>query len=322
MIIKIHREHLAYLAKQKIFLASSGAPEGGWIRVGADYNTSGSISIEPYSGVYIGPRLSSIGSFGYTKSYFPPQLFTIGRYCAIADRCEMMGLNHPTNRLSMSGIDYSRDVPFRIFERDQGVSFPKKAPGVNAKATIIGNDVWMGSGVLVRLGVTIGDGAVIAARSIIVKDVPPYAVVAGSPAIVKKYRFDDKMIERLLISKWWRYAYTDFVNCDTTDPYRFIDQFDDLIASGRLKPYSENRIDVHSEFRRIHAEVEHKMNEDKRVSSRRKKTRRMYDALHGKITEGKVTEEERRHYDKLLWSRSLGEDRRTQERRSGEDRRG
>jgi len=258
MIIKIRREHLNYLEKQKIFLASSGAPEGGWLRVGADYNTYGPIAIEPYSCAFVGPRLSSIGAFGYTKSYFPPQLFRIGRYCSIADRSAMMGLNHPTNRLSACGMDYAQCLPFRVFERDQGVLFPKKPPGINTGMTIIGNDVWMGSEVLVRLGVTIGDGAVIGARSIIVKDVPPYAVVAGAPATVKKYRFDDNLIERLLASKWWRYAYTDFANCDTTDPRRFLDQFDELAASGRLKPYVENRIDVHAEFRRIHAEGEQK----------------------------------------------------------------
>ena len=68
---------------------------------------------------------------------------------------------------------------------------------------IIGNDVWLGSGCTIMSGVKIGDGAVIAANSTVTKDVPSYAIFAGNPAKVVKYRFTDKQIKELLANPWW-----------------------------------------------------------------------------------------------------------------------
>lgn len=69
---------------------------------------------------------------------------------------------------------------------------------------VIGNDVWIGDRVFVKNGIKIGTGAVIGAGAVVTKDVPPYAVVAGVPAKVIKYRFSEAVIEKLLASKWWR----------------------------------------------------------------------------------------------------------------------
>jgi len=69
--------------------------------------------------------------------------------------------------------------------------------------TIIGNDVWVGTEAMIMAGITIGSGAIIAARAVVVKDVPPYAVVGGNPAKVIKYRFTETEIENLLKLKWW-----------------------------------------------------------------------------------------------------------------------
>lgn len=68
---------------------------------------------------------------------------------------------------------------------------------------VIGNDVWIGRGATIMSGVTIGDGAVIAARALIVKDVPSYGIVGGNPAKLIRYRFDPETIERLLAIRWW-----------------------------------------------------------------------------------------------------------------------
>ena len=68
---------------------------------------------------------------------------------------------------------------------------------------IIGNDVWIGYGATILSGVSIGDGAAIGACSLVVKDVPPYAIVAGNPAQVIRYRFDEETIHKLLKIRWW-----------------------------------------------------------------------------------------------------------------------
>jgi chloramphenicol O-acetyltransferase type B len=70
----------------------------------------------------------------------------------------------------------------------------------------IGNDVWLGAGCLVLSGVTIGDGAVVGARAVVRGDVPPYAVVVGSPARVVKTRFDAEQVEALLAIQWWNWS--------------------------------------------------------------------------------------------------------------------
>jgi len=71
--------------------------------------------------------------------------------------------------------------------------------------TVIGNDVWIGSEAMIMSGITIGDGAIIAARAVVTKDVSPYSIVGGNPAVVIKSRFTDKEIEQLLFMKWWNW---------------------------------------------------------------------------------------------------------------------
>jgi len=79
--------------------------------------------------------------------------------------------------------------------------------------TIIGNDVWIGSEAMIMSGVKIGDGAVIAARAVVTKDVEPYSVVGGNPAIYIKSRFENKEIEQLLSMKWWNWKEEKIKEC-------------------------------------------------------------------------------------------------------------
>ncbi|MGY6708433.1 MAG: CatB-related O-acetyltransferase [Rhizobiaceae bacterium] len=124
----------------------------------------------------------------------------IGRFCAIAAgvRFIMNGANH-----AMSGLS---TYPFNIFGQGWEEGFDPETWDKELRGdTVVGNDVWIGYDASIMPGVTIGDGAVIAAHSVVSRDVPPYAIVAGNPAQPVRRRFDDETVERLLAIGWWHW---------------------------------------------------------------------------------------------------------------------
>lgn len=124
----------------------------------------------------------------------------IGRFCALACGVAfiMNGANHPTGGFST--------YPFNIFGDGWEHGFdPKTWRDALRGDTVVGNDVWIGREATILPGVTIGDGAIVAARSVVSIDVPPYAVVAGNPARVVRMRYDDATIARLLAIAWWNW---------------------------------------------------------------------------------------------------------------------
>ena len=97
-------------------------------------------------------------------------------------------------------IDWVSTYPFNIlFERAKSMPLPSRTKG----SVVIGNDVWFGTDALILSGVTIGNGAVIGARSVVTKDVAPYSIVAGVPARHLRFRFDAATIEALQKIAWW-----------------------------------------------------------------------------------------------------------------------
>lgn len=122
----------------------------------------------------------------------------IGKFCAIAEgaRFIMNGANH-----AMSGFS---TYPFNIFGHGWEEGFDVASwEKENRGDTVIGNDVWIGMEAIVMPGVSIGDGAIVAAKSVVTHDVPPYAIVAGNAAKVVKTRFDNRTVERLVRLAWW-----------------------------------------------------------------------------------------------------------------------
>ncbi|MBN9250526.1 MAG: chloramphenicol acetyltransferase [Mesorhizobium sp. 61-13] len=125
----------------------------------------------------------------------------IGKFCAIAEgaRFIMNGANH-----AMSGFS---TYPFNIFGHGWEEGFDVTSwEKENRGDTVIGNDVWIGMEAIVMPGVTIGDGAIVAAKSVVTHDVPAYAIVAGNAAKVVKMRFDNRTVERLLRLAWWDWS--------------------------------------------------------------------------------------------------------------------
>lgn len=138
----------------------------------------------------------------------------IGRFCAIAPNCVIGMPEHPTELLSCSDAFYIEskwnnmirmsNYAKEDFERCRNdFALADKTSG---ELVTIGNDVWLGQGVKIKKGITIGDGVIVAAGAVVTEDIPPYAIVGGVPAKIIKFRFDEKIIERLLKIKWWEYG--------------------------------------------------------------------------------------------------------------------
>jgi len=117
----------------------------------------------------------------------------IGAFCSIARNVSIQEFNHHADRLATYFIHHN------IFKTGIRNDVTSKGP------IVIGNDVWIGTQSVVLSGVKIGDGAIIAANSVITTDVPAYSIVAGSPARVIRMRFSDEVIERLKALKWWEW---------------------------------------------------------------------------------------------------------------------
>ena len=119
----------------------------------------------------------------------------IGAFCSIADEVKIfLGGEHR--------VDWVTTYPFSVikkWEQGQHITGTPKTKG----DVVIGNDVWIGYDAVILSGVTIGDGAVIGARSLVTTDVPPYSIFGGNPARLIRMRFDDATISSLLELKWW-----------------------------------------------------------------------------------------------------------------------
>jgi virginiamycin A acetyltransferase len=120
----------------------------------------------------------------------------IGKFCMVASDVTfiMNGANHLTDAIS--------SYPFSIFGGDWADAMTDKTFPFKGN-TVIGNDVWIGYAATIMPGVKVGDGAIIASRSVVTKNVPPYSIVGGNPAKVIRQRFSQDIIDRLLKLKWW-----------------------------------------------------------------------------------------------------------------------
>jgi len=145
-------------------------------------------------------------------------LLVVGKFCMFAaDSMVVLSGEHCLDRVSCYGFK-SRFLGLKGDNLD----------GVSKGPVFIGNDVWVGGNAMILSGVTIGDGAIVAAGAVVTQNVPAYSIVAGVPARVLRFRFSDEQIMKLLKIAWWDWDEAEIIaNIDSFygDPEGFIEKF-------------------------------------------------------------------------------------------------
>ncbi|MDP1600756.1 CatB-related O-acetyltransferase [Phenylobacterium sp.] len=197
-------------------------------RVGQQIGVDERCEIEPYVTFASGDVIpKAVGAFSYTHSSLQSDV-SVGRYCSIAAGLSFFGAAHPLDRVTSSPTTF--DPPQSALRfisgylADYGITDYPSFPFEHRPAPVtIGHDVWIGAQAMIAGGVVVGHGAVIGARSVVTKDVPPYAIVVGSPARTVRFRFPEATIARLLALQWWRFGPEVIQRLDPLDLDRFLD---------------------------------------------------------------------------------------------------
>jgi acetyltransferase-like isoleucine patch superfamily enzyme len=229
-LLTVTRELLDLLAAHPVF----HKPYGGerW-RVGDRLALDQNCTLEPYTQIFGGHSLPlEMGAFSYSHSDVRHYV-AVGRYCSIGRDVSWLAGSHPRDWATTSPIAYRPDGALPAIaayaERRPGVIAEREFPDF-ARVTVIGHDVWVGDQAMIRQGVRIGHGAIVGARALVLEDVAPYAVVAGSPARVLRSRLPEALAARFLKAAWWRFAPEAIQQLPIEEPARFIDQLEARLA--------------------------------------------------------------------------------------------
>lgn len=189
--------------------------------------------------------VNRFGAFSYGNVGTMLHNVDVGRFCSLAHGVAVGPQEHPTDWFSTHGFAFGDRG---VFGHDPQYArlLGEERFETNTARTRIGNDVWIGHGAFVRRGVTIGDGAVAAAGAVVVEDVPPYAIVGGTPARIIKMRFDEKTVERLQRLRWWDYHLdrAALPELRYAELSQTLDLLEQAVAEGKLKPLAPQRFEI------------------------------------------------------------------------------
>lgn len=183
---------------------------------------------------------------------------SIGRFCMLAHSVNIGFAGHPTDFLS-NHLVFRYDTKtewahgFMSVMNDQYEESMKRKyiEASRRPLPVIGNDVWIGYGATVLNGVHIGDGAVVAARAVVTKDVEPYSIVAGNPARLIRFRFKENEMEILKRIRWWEYGPDIMHGIDLSDAEKGLDRLADRVASGKYKPFVSPEVVINNRTNEI-----------------------------------------------------------------------
>ncbi|MBW8745274.1 MAG: CatB-related O-acetyltransferase [Sphingomonas sp.] len=232
--LRVTEHLLGLLRKHRISTAKTGER---W-KIGDVIMIHPDAELENYGQAITGMILPrSLGAFSYSHSPFNPEM-AIGRYCSFSWGVELIAGDHPIDWVTTSPVTHNpqdiRGLP--LYLNDIGAKEYRLEPyDLGDRPIQVGHDVWVGMRVLIKRGVTIGHGAIVAAGSLVTRDVPPYAIVAGTPARILRFRFPEPLIQRLIASEWWRYGPEKLQPLNPRDPDQFLDRLEEAVAAG-LQP--------------------------------------------------------------------------------------
>jgi len=197
--------------------------------IGKEVNLCFPVHISPQIQIKNNIKIDKFTFINWSTVIYPN--IYIGSFCSIGRGVEIGLAQHPIQWLSTHSFQYSKGW----FPKLEKYDFERKYRQLDHKQCNIGSDVWIGNGAKILSGVPIGHGAIVAAGAVVVKDVPPYAIVGGVPAKLIKYRFDDDVIKKLLKLKWWNLSFTRLKELPFDNIYECIEMLENLEEEGELK---------------------------------------------------------------------------------------
>jgi len=216
-----------------------------WLAEGIELYIQEGCCIESFASFVRPAPIHSMGAFSYSWSPFSIDA-RIGRYCSIGGGVKVIPPSHPLDYFTTSSVTYDRslaslDALRATFSQEIELRETQWLPHwphtySNKNQIIIENDFYIGAEAILRPGITIGSGSVIAAHSVVTKDVSAYSIVAGNPATIKKQRFPPEIAKKLLHLKWWNYSIEDILKMGAPSNIRlFIDALETRIERGDIR---------------------------------------------------------------------------------------